>query len=185
MSIVPIQIRPHLVPFFFAESDGKEYNYGNKRVKTVIYSSDISGIGKMIRRLMVKADRHLNIDHFNLCLTITDNPNKKNFKGEFYKFENGANSFLRLPEDANDDINDLLEDMFRMAFVSYMHGCIENNDAAVVRKAIDKFIGKYDLLEFGFCNETLRRLYYREKKNGKILNRFQTKTSNNVLNFSE
>jgi hypothetical protein len=45
-----------------------------------------------------------------------------------------------------------------------MNGCIENNDEAVIVSAIDKFIDKYDLLEFGFSNDTLRRLYYREKK---------------------
>jgi hypothetical protein len=185
MSIIPINIRPHLVPFFFSQSDGKEYAYANKKVKTVMYSADISGVGKIIKRLMVKADRHLNIDHFNLCLTITDAGGKKSYKGEFYKFENGSNSFLRLPEDANDDINDLLEDIFRMAFTSYMMGCVENNEDAVIIKAIDKFIDKYDLLEFGFCNETLRRMYYREKENDKILARFQTKKSNNILNFAK
>ncbi|MFA9191119.1 hypothetical protein AAGV28_07020 [Flavobacterium sp. FZUC8N2.13] len=185
MSIVPIQIRPHLVSYFFKESDGKEHAYANKRVKTVIYTSDISGIGRIIRRLMEKADRHLNVDHFNLCLTISDLNNKKSYKGEIYKFANGANSYLRLPQEANDDINDLLEDLFRMSFISYMNGCIENNSQAVVLKAIDKFIAKYDLEEFGFCNDSLRQLYYREKKNAKILARFQSKSSNNILKFNQ
>ena len=81
--------------------------------------------------------------------------------------------------------NDFLEDLFRMSFISYMNGCVENNGEAVVRSAIDKFIAKYDLLEFDFCNESLRRLYYREKKNAKILERFQTKKSNNLLKFSQ
>ena len=46
-----------------------------------------------------------------------------------------------------------------------------------------KFIDKYDLLEFGFSNDTLRRLYYREKKKGKIAARFQAKKSTTTMNF--
>lgn len=184
MSIVPILIRPHLVPFFFKESDGKEVAYGNKRVKAVLYSPSVSTVGRIIRLLMVKAERHLNVDNFNLFLTISDDGNGKKYEGQFYKHESGRNSFLMLPKEANDDINDLLEDMFRMSFISYMNGCIENNDESVVISAIDKFIDKYDLLEFGFSNDTLRRLYYREKKNSKIISRFQTKKSTKILNYA-
>lgn len=183
MQIVPILIRPHLVPFFFKESEGKEYAYGKKRVKAVLLSPMVSSLGRMIRLLMVKSAKPLNIDYFNLNLTISDTSNGKEYKGEFYKHENGRNSFLMLPKDANDDINDLMEDIFRMSFTSYMNGCIDNNGEAVVVSAIDKFIDKYDLLEFGFSNDTLRQLYYREKKNSKIISRFQTKKSTRVLNY--
>lgn len=183
MSIVPILIRPHLVPFFFKESEGKEYVYGNRKVKTVLFSSTISTVGRIIRLLMVKSGRPLNVDNFNLCLTISDTSAGKKYQGQFYKHENGSNSFLMLPKDANDDINDLLEDMFRMSFISYINGCIENNDEGIVIAAIDRFIDKYDLLEFGYSNDTLRQFYYREKKKGRILARFQIKKSSKMMNY--
>jgi hypothetical protein len=53
-----------------------------------------------------------------------------------------------------------------------------------VISAINKFIDKYDLLEFGFSTDTLRRLYYREKKKSKIIARFQAKKMPNILNHS-
>ena len=183
MSIVPILIRPHLVPFFFKESEGREYLYGNKKVKPVIFTSTASSMGRMIRLLMVKAGKPLNVSNFNLTLSITDDGNGKKYKGEFYKYENGRNSFLKLPPEVNEDINDLLEDLFRMSFVSYMNGYIEFNPDAAITTGIDKFIDKYDLLEFGFSNDTLRQLYYREKKNGKLIARFQTKKSAKILNY--
>lgn len=183
MSIVPIIIRNHLVPFFFKESDGKEASYGNRKVKAVLFSPTVSSVGRVIRLLMVKSGKPLNIDNFNLYLTISDDGNGKRYSGQFYKHESGRNSFLMLPKEANDDINDLLEDIFRLSFISYMNGCIENNDDAVVTQAIDKFIDKYELLEFGFSNDTLRRLYYREKKNCKIVSRFQTKKSQKIMNY--
>ncbi|WP_278035883.1 hypothetical protein [Flavobacterium nitratireducens] len=170
MQHVPIQISPHLVPFFFKESEGKEYSYSNRKVRTVLFSTTISTIGRIIRLLMVKAGRPVNVENFNLCLTVSDNGNSKKYTGQFYKQENGTNSFLMLPPEANKDINDFLEDMFRMSFISYMNGVVENNNEAVVRAAIDKFIDKYELLEFGFCNDTLRQLYYREKKRVKYWN---------------
>lgn len=183
MSIVPIIIRNHLVPFFFKESDGKEASYGNRKVKAVLFSPTVSSVGRVIRLLMVKSGKPLNIDNFNLYLTISDDGNGKRYSGQFYKHESGRNSFLMLPKEANDDINDLLEDIFRLSFISYMNGCIENNDDAVITQAIDKFIDKYELLEFGFSNDTLRRLYYREKKNCKIVSRFQTKKSQKIMNY--
>ena len=183
MQIVPILIRPHLVPFFFKESEGKEFAYGKLRVKSVLLSPMVSSLGRMIRLLMVKSERYLDIENFNVNLTVADDGNGKKYEGKFYKHESGRNSLLMLPKEANDDINDLMEDMFRMSFISYMNGCVENNGKAGIVAAIDKFIDKYDLLEVGFSNDTLRRLYYREKKNSKIISRFQTKKSPRVMNY--
>jgi hypothetical protein len=182
MSVVPIVISEHLVPFFFKESEGEEFNYGGKRGKSVLFSPVASSVGNILRLLMIKSGKPLKVDNFNLYLSISDSGNGKKYQGEFYKYESGRNSFLMLPEEANKDINDLLEDMFRMSFISYVNGCIENNDQAVVIKAIDKFIAKYDLLEVGCSTETLRRLYYREKKTDKIIARFQKPASAKRLN---
>lgn len=181
-SIVPITIRKHLVPYFFKESEGEVFSYGKHKVKTALFSSDISSVGTIIRRLMTKSGNPLKVDNFNLCLKVVDEGSHKSYSGQFYKHESGRNSYLMLPEEANNDINNLLEDIFRMAFVSYMNGAIENG--AEVIATIDKWIDKYELLEFGFSNDTLRRLYYREKKNGKIIARFQKKKTVMVMNYS-
>ena len=183
-SIVPILIRQHLIPFFFQESEGEEFNYGGKRGKSVLFSPTVSTIGRIIRLLMIKSGKPLKIENFNLYLSISDTGAGKKYQGQFYKHESGRNSFLMLPEEANTDINDLLEDIFRMAFVSYMNGCVENNSDSCVTAAVDKWIDKYDLLEFNFSNDTLRRLYYREKEKSKIVARFQSGKSPNILNYA-
>ena len=186
MAVVPVIIRPHLVPFFFNESEGEEAAYGNKKVKAVLFSPMVSTIGRIIRLLMVKSGRLQKIENFNMFLTISDTGNGgKGYKGEVYKHESGRNSFLMLPEDASVDINDMLEDLFRMAFISYVSGHVDNNPDGSITATIDTFIDKYDLLEFGFSNDTLRRLYYRERKNNKIISRFQTKKSPNTINVDK
>jgi len=183
MSLVPIKINPHLVAFFFKEGDGKESVYGNRKVKPVLFST-VSSIGKILRLLMIKSDKPEDLHHFNLVLSITDQGKNKCYSGEFYKFVNGRNTWLKLPQEANKDINDLLEDIFKMSFISYVNGCVENNDDPCIVYAIDKFIDKYDLLEFGFSNDTLRKQYYREKKNSKITGRFQKPQSPKMMSFS-
>lgn len=184
MQIVPIIIRPHLVPFFFKESEGKEAAYLNKQVKSVLFSSTASSIGCIIRLLMEKGDKYLDVKDFNLFLTVSDSGENKKYSGEFYRHVNGRNSILYLPEPANHYINNILEDIFRMAFFSYVEGAIENNSEAMVVRAIDTFIDKYDLLEFGFSNDTLRTLFYRERKKNKIISRFQNKKNGNIMNYA-
>jgi hypothetical protein len=69
--------------------------------------------------------------------------------------------FFAVPKDTN-DINDLMEICSDVVYL-HMNGCIENNDEAVIVSAIDKFIDKYDLLEFGFSNDTLPVVLSRKK----------------------
>jgi hypothetical protein len=182
MAIVPITLRTHLIPFFFRESQGIEASYGKYRVKSVLFSPSVSSIGTTMRFLMEKSGFPLPIDKFNLYITISDNLNKKEYKAEFYKHIDGANSYLKLPEEINTNINNLFEDIFRMAFTQYVNGCVEHNGEHSVTGAIDRFIDKYDLLEVGFCNDTLRRQYYREVEKDTLVSRFQNKKNCNVLN---
>lgn len=182
MSLVPVRLREHLVPFYFKESEGGEALYLNKRYKSVLFPPSVSTVGRIMRLLMEKSGVPLEVQNFNLFLSISDTPSKT-YSGKFYRQVDGRNAFLKLPEEACRDINDLLEDIFRMSFVSYMNGCIENNTDTAVIAAINKFIDKYDLLEVGYSVETLRKLYYRERKKGKLVVRFQNKKSTLVKNY--
>lgn len=182
MSIVPVHIRPHLIPFFFQEFEGEEANYLNKKVSAVKIST-ASSWGRLIRMMMVKVNIPAKVDQYQLYLSVADNPaGGKTYEGTFYKFENGISSFLQLPPEVNKDINSLLEDIFRISFIFFVDGYLYEGKKNIV-KAINIFIDKYDLLEFNFCNEKLRQLYYREKAKGRRLHRFQDKPANRVTNY--
>ena len=171
MTLAPIDIKPHLVSFFFQEGKGKELVFMKKKVKPLIFHKT-SSLSRLIRTIMEKSNQPFDVEHFNVFLEINETSSKK-YKGTIYKQVSGVNSFLKLPDEANRDINDLLDDMFRMALVSYVNGAVENSNGDAEKKAaINKFIDKYDLLEFGFSVSGLRRFYYREKDNPK-LGRFQ------------
>nr|WP_317631381.1 hypothetical protein [uncultured Flavobacterium sp.] len=180
MELAPLKIRMHLVPFFFTESKGNAIIMGNRKVKAVVFSPFVSSMGKLIKLFLEQVQAPMDFESLNLVLEITPNDPDK-YKGAVYKKNKAGNCLLRLPEHINNDINDIFEDMFRMAFVNYIDGCVDNNTDSVIVYAIDKWIEKYDLLEVGYCNDTLRRLYYREKEKG-CLSRFQNKKSNTILN---
>ncbi|MFL9844726.1 hypothetical protein [Flavobacterium rhizosphaerae] len=163
MSTVPVHIRPHLVPFFLKEFNGREAVYLNQKV-TAIKISTSSSLGRMMRLFMIKVDLpEKDPDYYNIYLAVEDTPTGKKYEGNYYKYESGARSFLKMPEDVNRAINDLLEDIFRTSFVYYVDGYMLTPGAKII-PAIDSFIKKYDLLEFGHSTESMRQLYYREKK---------------------
>lgn len=183
MSVVPANIRPHLIPYFFKEFEGKEALYLGKKVHAVRISTT-SSLGHWMRLFMIKVDvPDRNTDHYNLFLTVEDTPSgNKKYEGNYYRYESGARSFLTLPTDVNKALNDLLEDIFRMAFVSFVDGYVNArtdkkvNDNGVV-DAINIFIDKYDLLEVGLSTESMRQVYYRETKKPK-LERFRNRPGN-------
>lgn len=173
MPHVPVHIKPHLVAFFFKEMEGQEINYLNFRAKaiTLAFSSSLS---KFLRITLQKADVPVKLDNYRILLAISD---KREYKGSIYKMDSDKKHFLVLPEEINNDINDLLEDIFRIAFIYYVLGHSENESGKSVRTAIMQFIENYELFEFGFDIEGLRRYYYREMKNNYILSRFTKKRS--------
>ncbi|MBW3519523.1 hypothetical protein [Flavobacterium sp. NKUCC04_CG] len=165
---VPVHIRPHLVSFFFHEIQGKEIHYLNFRSKSfgLMFSSSLS---KIIRLLLVKTPVPIKLTELKILLTINESHNQKQYSGSVFQVVSGKYHFLELPEEATEVINDLFEDIFRIAFVYYVTGHTENSAFPHIIRAINSFIDKYELLEFGFSVESLRRLYYREiKKNTKL-----------------
>ncbi|OBQ56086.1 hypothetical protein JJL45_05265 [Tamlana sp. s12] len=187
-SVVPVNIRPHLVPFLYQEFEGIEANYLSKKVKAAKISTR-SVFGKVIRLLMVKADKPLQADKFQAFLSV-QNSERNQFFGHFYKSQNGTHTFLRLPEAGAKLINDYLEDVFRLALVSFIVGYTssENQKSLFEKKrttqeAINVFMDTYNLREHGFSAPTLQKYYEREVKNNASCRRIQTAVSNRGLNY--
>lgn len=159
-SIVPVLIRPHLVPFFFKEFEGIESFYLNNKVKAARISTG-KPLGKIIRLMIQKTNHPEKIDKFQMFLSIQDREYSKVFFGQVYKCANGSNSFLKLPPSGVELINDHLEDIFRTALIYFIEGHCKYNSKAEICRAVDYFLIEYDLYETGFGIESLRRYYYR------------------------
>lgn len=179
MALIPSYIRPHLVPFLFKELEGTEAGYMNKEVKSITIHPS-SSLGKYLQAQIATTVKLKKKDKFIIYLTVE----KKRFNifyGLFYIVIDKVKERLMLPEEAVNNINYLIEDMFRIGFIYYVDGSIAAGKS--ITNSIDSFIDKYDLLEVGFSNNNLRTLYYREKKKDSKLSRMQFHSSNRVMNF--
>ncbi|MGI0106761.1 hypothetical protein [Salinimicrobium sp. WS361] len=171
-SVIPVHITPHLVPFFFEEFEGIEALYLNKRVKAAKISTK-KPLGRILRMLVEQSPSPAKAEKFHMYLSIQDREQSKNFFGQFYKCSSGNNTWLRLPQVGVQLINDHLENIFRTSMMFFVKGHITDNDAGEIRRAVDLFLIEYDLYEYGFENETLRRYYYRVMKDGYFLKKMQ------------
>jgi hypothetical protein len=181
METIPVKIRPHLIPFLFKEMEGTEAAYMTQRVKTLkIYP--FSSIGKFLFSHLPDFQQLGKMDQFIIYLTVE----KKSFniyEGFLYVNISKVTEKVYLPETKVNDINNLLEDIFRIAYVYYVDGYLEHKEKANVTKAVNSFIDKYDLLEFGMSDIGMRRLYYREKNKDNKISRMQYMSSTRVTNF--
>lgn len=187
-SIVPVNIRPHLIPFLYQEFEGVEASYIKTKVKAAKISTR-SNLGKIIRLLMEKTDMPEKVENFNMFLNVQDQEQSK-FFGSVFKAQSGKNTFLRLPPEAVKFINDYLEDMFRLSFVAFVVGYTSETKQKDIfapnrnpSEAIDIFIESYNLLEHGFCRATLHRYYYREISSDNTLKRIQRAVGNRSLHY--
>lgn len=169
-SYVPINIRPHLVSFFFQEVEGKEIHYLKFRSKSFIMQKS-SALNAIIRILLVATDIPVQPSELSLLLTINESQDKKTFEGTIFQPISGKNHFLKVPAEVNNIINDLLEDIFLISFVYYVLGHTENTEDASITNAIYAYIEKYELHEHGYNLEMLRRHYYRVNSKKRTLSR--------------
>lgn len=180
-SIIPVNIRPHLVPFLYQEFEGIEENYLNSKVKAAKINTH-TVLGKMIRLLAEKSEKPLKTKHYNVFLSVK-NKESGHFFGCVYKYQSGSYSFLRLPEEGSKLINDHLEETFRLVLVSFVLGYSTKKTKGDVSEALNIFLDTFNLREYGFSLPTVRQMYEREVRSGTILKRLQKSISNRVLNY--
>lgn len=172
-TLLPISIKPHLVSFFFHEVRGEEVNYLKYRSKSfTLYKS--AALNAIISIIMVEADIPVKPSNLSILLDIDESNVNKQFRGTIYQPVDGQKHFLKVPAETNKIINDLMEDMFKMSFFYYVQGHLDNRSSKDITliDVIWKFMEKYELLEFGYNMESMRRMYYRMLKKNGTLNHF-------------
>lgn len=176
----PCEIRGHLVSFLFMEMAGRQACYLGKTAKDIKLQPASSPAGYLKLLYELENPDEKNIKGFDLYLTIDTKLNRNSHRGQLYKNIQGVKYPLILSERGAMLVNNYLEDLFRISFVFFIDGFTHNG-----RKidAINAFIDKYSLLEFGFSYESLRMLYYREKQKGRNLARMQYHIGNRVLDY--
>lgn len=164
-NIIPLRLRPHLVSFLMKEMKGEGKSFAGYKCK-VLNVPAYSFIGSFLLEHLEKIDYPVkNIETFNIFLDVAATSRKRYVsKGNFYKIESLGKSFVYLPEEFVETINNIFEQQFRNSFFNFVDARAENNGP--VTQAILSFIDKYDLFEANVTQIQLRQLYYRMKEEG-------------------
>lgn len=180
-SVVPVQLRSHLIPFFSKQFNANtEAHYLNQKVKAC--KIDIkSSIGKMIRIALEKCDYPVKPKDFFIYFQV---PNKiKKSVADIYVSANGANSFLQVPPEVANDINDLFEDFLRYTLVVKVQEVKRYAPNISIDVLISDFMEEYELDNYGIKKSALRRMCDREIEKGSLLSRFQNRSSRAVKSY--
>lgn len=156
-TLVPVNIRPHLIKYLYESFPAeKEAKYRGKAVKSVRVSVN-SPLGKYIRSMCVKCDYPQKITNFNFFFSVEENVSS----GSVYAFASGKYNFLRFPEEFIEDLNEMLESMFRMTFFYFVEGYKQSGKYGSRAEAIRLFIDRYDLFEHDFTFDALNKQFTR------------------------
>lgn len=177
---VPVQIRPHLIAFFYQEfkaaSDADYFKIKAKACKITIDSS----IGKMLIAILKSQSKSENFYiYFSVPEKITEKPT-----AHLYQVIKNKSELLKVSQKLATDLNYLFEDLFRFAFVNTVFTAKKYAPNLQLQNIILDFMQTYNLEEYGYRVDTMRKLYNREVKETNSLKRFQNKSANRVLNFT-
>lgn len=176
----PVKIRDHLVPFLFQEMEGTIAFYEGQKVKMIRLLPSSSLANYLYTHIdYEKRNNNFPNDNFLIYLSI-EKKSKFVYSGTIYIDRKGVKEEMLLNLDKIREINNLLEDLFRVSMVYFIEGC--KCAKMPISKGITAFIEKYNLYEYGFEDSTIRKMYYEQKKKS-LLSRFQIRSSNKVLGF--
>lgn len=171
--LLPCKIRPYLIPFIEKEFAVKDEALFNGVMAKIVDISLHNSFGKIIRMMCEKAlAPEKELKKFSVFIRVQNSYTKKQWDGEVYKYASGNYSFLKLPKEGVEIINDHFEAVFSQSLLFYLEGHQQNNDDNSLRAGIDLFMQKYSLYDFHIDPEALRRSYYRSKKEEKRLSFF-------------
>lgn len=176
--LIPVQIRPYLIPFIMNEFLVKEEALFEGVQAKIVDISIHNSIGKIIRLMCTKADLPIqNLNKFSVFIRVKNQHRKNKWKANVYKYSSGSYSFLNLPEEGADIINEHFENIFSQSLLCFLEGYLNSDSNQGLRKGIDIFMQRYNLYDFEIDPETLRRAYYRYEKKEKRLSFYCNKKS--------
>ena len=165
-SIIPVYIKPHLVPFLFKELKFEVVLYEGKKIKAARVDN-YTHFGRIIRLLLEKSDVKPKCDKVAQNFFLVQNQGRTSpFMRDDFGYADGRSSFLFLPKSGEQIINDYLEQKFETAFMFFIYSRHQSKNADPLNDIIIEFLDCYNLEDFDFDISAVRRDYYRKLKAG-------------------
>lgn len=163
IQLFPIEVPAYLIPFIIKEMGGVSVlKQTDEFTRITIDPSSIMGMFLRKRILPEKKIKHY-------CLTVYSKRigNYKAFSAEMMEFQSSAEFKVDLSFTELESFYKFLDSTFRMSFYFFVKGfCYGATCKAKIKEAITLFCEKYDLLEYGFNENQLRRIYLQYQKKG-------------------
>lgn len=165
-SLVPVYIKPHLVPFVF-----KYFPYEKEKVNglevTVARLRMNTAFGKIFRSLFVKSNRKIVCDKSpQLFFKVENTSSNKLSKKHNLKFADGRSSFLALEVEYEELLNIHLEEQMELSMYFFIYSWYTKGGKLGVKRAILIFLEEYNLEEYGKSNDAIYRSFYRKLDRG-------------------
>ncbi len=165
-TLIPIHIKPHLIPFLFKKLKCVDCEYEGKRVKAAKVTNSTS-LGRFVRILLEKSQQKVNCDkRAQTFFLVSERAKTLPVMRTEYKYEDGRNGFLFMPPAGELLVNEYLEEEFDTAIMFFIHARHQAEGERSLDSAIIEFFEEYDLEEFNFNILRIRRAYYRKLESG-------------------
>lgn len=160
--LVPVYIKPYLVPFLYQHFKADEKAQINgKKVKSVIIDKR-TNFGKTIRLLVKKTHQKEDcVTTPTFFFSIQEKQEKDDYFGVIYNSQDGRSSYLEMPEEGVLFINERLEEKLLECMMFFIYGYHSKEGKKGLMKGIDIFLDKYNLYDHGYDVAAVRRKYYR------------------------
>lgn len=174
IQIQPVYVPGFLVPFIITELDGVSIEENNG-VYTNISIEPNSVLGMFLRR-RIRPD--YKIKDYRMIIFCQKIGLQNAFSIDLMEYQNKAQFKVDLTFAELEELYKFLKYTFTLSFYFYVKGFLKRNKIceeekqAGVRAGIRHFIEEYDLLEYGYSENQMRRLYYNYKNKG-VLIQFQ------------
>jgi len=165
-TLIPVHIKPHLVPFLFKKLKCVECTYEGRAVKAAKVGNN-NTLGRIVRLLLEKSQQKVNCDKTSQTFfLVQDYAKPVGLMKNVYKYEDGRSGFLFIPPAGEMLINEYLEEEFETASMYFIHARHQAEGEGSLDSAIVEFFEKYDLEEFNYNILRIRRAYYRKLESG-------------------
>ena len=165
-ALVPVTIKPHLIPFLFMELKPLVISRNNKQTVVAKVTNETS-LGIFLRLLMKKTYKKNECDESRtIFLRVRENARIPSDLKNTYSYPVGVFSYLYLPEEGQNFLNEHLEKKFNTAIMFYIHSWREKKGSQSIDEGILNFLDKYQLEEYNYTTSRIRREYYRKLESG-------------------
>ncbi|GEM_PF-3497639 len=164
MNIAPVEVPGYIIPYIIRECAGVHLEQqGDFFADIRIEPNSVFG---MFLTRTIRPD--YKVKFYQIRIFTRKVGLQRAFSSDILEYKNNAEFQIDLSFTDLDNFYRFLDSIFNASFYFFLQGFCDGNtqDREKIKNGINKFIDRYDLLEYGFNENQLRIMYYRYRTAG-------------------